>query len=135
MCLLISPLPIPRGHKHCFELSWTEPVFFLLFSFHQTSQIMASVTEQKTMGVIERLNKGTSVSCCVPSGRGGGDNGTRAACQYRACDLTVDSYKRMQSDNKNKTQCLQPPKSFKTQTNSHNEISLCFPCCSSISKR
>lgn len=33
---------------------------------------MASVTEQKTMGVIERLNKGTSVSCCVPSGRGGG---------------------------------------------------------------
>lgn len=110
MCPLISPLPILRGHKHGFELYCTEPVSF--FSFHQTSQIVASVTEQQTMGAIEKLNKDTSVLCCVTrlSPQVGRDNGTRAACQYRACDLTVDSYKRMQSDNKNKPQCLQTPK-------------------------
>lgn len=68
----------------------------LPFFFDQTdtvaSQIKARVTAEATMGGIDGLNKDTSVWWCATQlpPQVGRDNGTRAACPCKTCDVAED---------------------------------------------
>lgn len=69
------------------------PICFLLYQTDTaTPQIKARVTGRPTMGGIDGLNKDASVWWCATrlSSQVGRDNGTRAACPCKTCDVAED---------------------------------------------
>lgn len=130
-------ISIPKRKLTLFSVQIHGVPLFFFQTDTVTSQIKAHVTAEPTMGGIDSLNKDTSVWWCATqlSSQVGRDNGTRAACPCRTCDVTEDIRGRKLTTTQHKS-LEWHPKSFHIQTRSQDEISraaICFPRCGSVS--